>query len=155
MAKLFASNLSAVVPTPSTFVKSAIKRLGYTAHTCGYWPHSLEMWIHGVCIPDWILSTSIWGNIMLKEGTKHYEHALRVLKAGTAEKWRNKKKTLFWYLFSWINYCYENVQYKHCHFRLNTIVISAFRLPNFARFIVLKWILRIIWSACCQRLFAK
>ena len=86
MAKLFASNLSAVVPTPSTFVKSAIKRLGYSAHTCGYLPHSLEMWFRGVCIPDWILSTGIWGNIMLKEGTKHYEHAMRVLKADTTQK---------------------------------------------------------------------
>ena len=75
MTSNFAGKLSAIVPNPSTFVESSIKRLSYTDHTCGYWAHSLETWMVSSFFPNRIVSAG-----MLKEGTKQYEHAMRMLK---------------------------------------------------------------------------
>ena len=45
MTELFKEKPKWSAPTPSTFVKSAIKRLGFTDRTCGYWAHSIQNWI--------------------------------------------------------------------------------------------------------------
>ena len=82
MTSNFAGQLSAIVPSPSTFVKSSIKRLSYTDHTCGYWAHSLETWMVSSFFPNWIVSAG-----MLKEGTKQYEHAMRMQKENRTNGW--------------------------------------------------------------------
>jgi len=75
MTELFASKLTWSVPTPSTFVKSAIKRIGFSSHTCGYWPHSLQSWfMDRAPFPQWLIS-----RLMLKEGEKQYKHAIKTL----------------------------------------------------------------------------
>ena len=42
---------SLFVPSPATFVSSAIRTVGITQRTTGYWPHGLRMWFAGL-IPD-------------------------------------------------------------------------------------------------------
>lgn len=34
-----------MTPTPSIYVESALRSVGYAKHTCGYLPHSLRMTI--------------------------------------------------------------------------------------------------------------
>ena len=82
MTSNFTGQLSAMVPSPSTFVESSIKRLSYTDHTCGYWAHSLETWMVSSFFPNWVVSAG-----MLKEGTKQYEHAMRMLKDNRTNGW--------------------------------------------------------------------
>merc|ERR1712150_211611 len=43
MTALFANKLTWSVPSPSTYVKSTIKRIGFSSHTSGYWPHSFQL----------------------------------------------------------------------------------------------------------------
>ena len=74
MTELFANKLTWSVPTPSTFVKSAIKRIGISSHTCGYWPHSFQSWFMSMAIPQCLIS-----RLMLKEGENQYKHALKML----------------------------------------------------------------------------
>ena len=42
---------SLFVPSPQTFVKSAIRTLGLVQRSTGYWPHSLQVWLAG-CVPE-------------------------------------------------------------------------------------------------------
>ena len=75
MTELFADKLSWSVPTPSQFVKSAIKCIGYSNHTCGYWPHSLQTVIGQSIMPEWLMAKAL-----VKAGNKNYQHALDLTK---------------------------------------------------------------------------
>ena len=73
MTELFSNKLMCSVPTPSAYVKSAIKTIGYSAHTSGYWPHSLELWIQRGLFPNWLAK-----KCLLMEGKKQYQHAIKI-----------------------------------------------------------------------------
>ena len=73
MTALFANKLTWSVPTPSTFVKSAINRLGFSSHTCGYWPHSFQHWFMQLLFPQSLVS-----KLMVKEGKNQYNHAVKI-----------------------------------------------------------------------------
>ena len=75
MTELFGNKLSWSVPTPSTFVKSAIKRIEFSSHTCGYWAHSVQSWFMDRVFPQWLVS-----RLMLKEGENQYKHAIKKMK---------------------------------------------------------------------------
>eukprot|EP00055_Hartaetosiga_balthica_P018723 m.135245 g.135245 ORF g.135245 m.135245 type:complete len:312 (+) comp9876_c0_seq1:62-997(+) len=51
---------SLFTPLPSTYVKSAIKTIGYDTHTHGYWTHALQMWVASV-LPWFILEKQLFG----------------------------------------------------------------------------------------------
>ena len=72
MTALFANKLTWSVPSPSTYVKSTIKRIGFSSHTSGYWPHSFQNWFMSF-FPRCLIS-----KLMLKEGNNQYNHALRM-----------------------------------------------------------------------------
>lgn len=72
MTALFANKLTWSVPSPSTYVKSTIKRIGFSSHTSGYWPHSFQNWFMSF-FPRCLIS-----KLMLKEGKNQYNHALRM-----------------------------------------------------------------------------
>ncbi|CAH1225027.1 HSD17B12 [Branchiostoma lanceolatum] len=40
------------VATPTSFVRSALNTVGLTSHTCGYFPHSLQLWLVGLFPQD-------------------------------------------------------------------------------------------------------
>ena len=74
MTELFAENLTWAVPTPSTFVQSAITKLGFSTRTCGYWAHSFQNWfLFRVLLPEWMIEAAT-----LKEGKKQYRHAMKI-----------------------------------------------------------------------------
>ena len=76
LTNLYAGRLTWVVPTPSTFVESAITKLGCTTHTCGYWAHSFQTWIlFQWLLPKWAITT---GNLEI--GKKQYIHAINMKK---------------------------------------------------------------------------
>ena len=71
MTKLFTGKLTWVVPTPSTFVQSAIKKLGFTSRTCGYWAHSFQNWFVSLLLPEWAVAAANF-----EVGKKQYRHAM-------------------------------------------------------------------------------
>ena len=72
MTELFEEKPKWTAPTPSIFVGSSIKKLGFSERTCGYWAHSFQNWlIIGWLLPDWALS-----KVTLKTGKKQYEYAI-------------------------------------------------------------------------------
>ena len=70
MTELFIENPCS--PTPSTYVNSAIKKLGFSGRTCGYWAHSIQIWI----LVEWLLPDWMLANISLKRGKRQYEYAI-------------------------------------------------------------------------------
>ena len=76
MAELFAEKLTWAVPTPSTFVQSAITKLGFSARTCGYWAHSFQYWfLFQFLLPEWALAAAT-----LKQGKKQYRQSMEIKK---------------------------------------------------------------------------
>ena len=73
MTALFANKLTWSVPSPSAYVASAIKSLGFSSHTSGYWPHSFQNWLMPCLIPQWLFS-----KLMIKEGKNQYNHAVKI-----------------------------------------------------------------------------
>ena len=73
MTALFANDLTWSVPSPSAYVQSAIKSLGFSSHTSGYWPHSFQNWLMQSLLPQFLIP-----KLMLKEGKNQYNHAVKV-----------------------------------------------------------------------------
>ena len=76
MTELFEEKPKCTAPTAPTFVKSAIRKLGFGNRTCGYWAHSIQNFIliqWG--LPEWILS-----KVTLKTGKQQYNHAMNAKK---------------------------------------------------------------------------
>ena len=58
---------SLFVPSPEQYVQSAIRTLGITQRTTGYWPHAFQVWLAS-CIPDWVyISGSFYVNQWFRE----------------------------------------------------------------------------------------
>ena len=72
MTKLFEEKPKWAAPLASTFVGSAIKKLGFNGRTCGYWGHSLQNWI----LVQWLLPDWALAKLTLKTGKKQYEYAI-------------------------------------------------------------------------------
>ena len=132
MTSNFAGQLSAIVPSPTTFVKSSIKRLSYADHTCGYWAHSLEAWMASFFIPDWVVSAGL-----LKEGTKQYEHAIRMLKEKRTNGWKRDTKRLSCWIFT--KKFHKLARTNDCHCLSFKLDISY--IENILRFVVMDIIL--------------
>ncbi|KAL8572774.1 hypothetical protein ACOMHN_030356 [Nucella lapillus] len=47
------SRTSLFIPSAPTFARSAVKTLGYSAHTTGYFPHTVLRWLSFTC-PEWL-----------------------------------------------------------------------------------------------------
>lgn len=45
---------SLVTPTADTYVANAVRTLGYTSLTSGYWTHGIQSWIVGTFCPRWL-----------------------------------------------------------------------------------------------------
>ena len=89
MTALFEGKLTWAVPTPSTFVQSAITTLGFSASTCGYWPHSLQSWVlFRVLLPEWAIAAA-----RLKCGKQQYRHAMNMKSSGQEVEHLNNGKT--------------------------------------------------------------
>ena len=73
MTGLFKEQPEWAAPRPGTFVKSAIKKLGFGVRTCGYWAHSFQNWL-GITwlLPQWALAS-----LILRTGTAQYEYAMK------------------------------------------------------------------------------
>jgi len=54
------SQSTLLAPSPANFVNSAIRTLGYTNRTCGYWSHSLSMTLLQSMIPSCLCSLIVW-----------------------------------------------------------------------------------------------
>ena len=76
MTELFEEQGSWAIPTPSIFVQSAITTLGFSPRTCGYWAHSLKVWL----FVQWLLPNWMLENMTLKTGRKQYDHAIKMKK---------------------------------------------------------------------------
>ena len=79
MTESFAGKLTWSVPTPSTFVKSAIRTIGVNSNTCGYWPHGFQDWFLQVLLKP-LLPQCVMSRAMLMEGKKQYKHAMKMKK---------------------------------------------------------------------------
>ncbi len=71
MTELFEEKPKWTAPLPSTFVRSSIKKLGFSGRTCGYWAHSIQSLI----IVQWLLPDWALAKVTLKTGKKQYEYA--------------------------------------------------------------------------------
>ena len=74
MTEMFEQKAS--IPNASTFVQSAIIKLGFSARTCGYWAHSMSNWL----IVQWLLPEWALAAVTLKVGKKQYQHAINMKK---------------------------------------------------------------------------
>ena len=72
MTELFEERPRWSAPTASTFVSSAIRKLGFSARTCGYWAHSFQNWL----LVQWLLPEWVLQHSTAKVGKKQYDHAI-------------------------------------------------------------------------------
>jgi 17beta-estradiol 17-dehydrogenase / very-long-chain 3-oxoacyl-CoA reductase len=51
---------SLFTPTPTTFVKSALRTLGYEGRTSGYIFHDIQLWL-AASLPKSVVDKQLWG----------------------------------------------------------------------------------------------
>ncbi|KAK7473641.1 hypothetical protein BaRGS_00035119 [Batillaria attramentaria] len=47
------SKTSFFIPSAATFARSAVRTLGYSSRTTGYFPHTIQQWVSNIC-PEWL-----------------------------------------------------------------------------------------------------
>ncbi|KAK3102348.1 hypothetical protein FSP39_010677 [Pinctada imbricata] len=69
------SKPSLLIPTADDYASSAIKTLGYSSRTSGYWPHTIQSWF-SESIPEWLW---MWGATRLNNALRRQaEERLRL-----------------------------------------------------------------------------
>lgn len=58
LAKL--RHASFTIPNPATYVRAAVRAIGYEASIVPYWPHALQHWLV-TSLPDWLLERYLLG----------------------------------------------------------------------------------------------